>query len=131
MAKVKKNRYLDLSKADLELPSLKEDTRFISANNLQFYNALIKAYDDREVEKEEVLPPLSLKYDRSVYITRIRYAIRTLKLPVPYEVCKDNGTPRQCYYNEVIDTYEYFDMFVDPCVEVDKEDKPKDKKVFD
>ncbi|KAJ5151418.1 uncharacterized protein N7482_010670 [Penicillium canariense] len=185
MAKVKKNlnyqRYLDLSKADLELPSLKEDdkgyctvevgerycrvegcvneTRFTSANNLRkhvhkqhplvhltgedsggrptqgeeaqaikFYNALMKAYDDREAEKEEVLPPLPLKHDGSVHITRMRRAIRALKLPVPCEVCKDNGTPRQCCHDEVIDTCEHFDMFVDPRVEVDEEDEPEDEE---
>ncbi|KAJ5111673.1 hypothetical protein NUU61_001570 [Penicillium alfredii] len=171
MAKVKKNlnfqRYLDLKKEDLDLPSLEEDTKgyytvevgerycrvedcvndtlFTSTNNLRkhilkqhpevlltgeesggrptqteearaikFYNDIMKAYDDREAEKEEVLPDLPLKNDGSVNITKMRRAIRAMKLPVPCEVCKDNDQPKLCCHDDVKDTCEHFDMFVDP-----------------
>ncbi|KAJ5203616.1 uncharacterized protein N7498_004495 [Penicillium cinerascens] len=171
MAQVKKNpnfqRYLDLSKADLKLPSLTEDnkgyctievgerycrvedcgnaTLFTSTNNLrkhvqkqhpevsltgeefggrlcqadefraiEFFNEIMEAYDEREAAKEEILPKLPLKNDRSVHITKMRQTVRSMKLPVPCEVCKDTDQPKLCCHDEVKGTCEHFGLFTDP-----------------
>ncbi|KAJ5201722.1 uncharacterized protein N7498_006385 [Penicillium cinerascens] len=80
----------------------------------EFFNEIMEAYDEREAAKEEILPKLPLKNDRSVHITKMRQTVRSMKLPVPCEVCKDTDQPKLCCYNEVKGTYEHFSLFTDP-----------------